>query len=105
MFARYGGDEFCVLLGISNQRDLLTVVKRIHDRLTGYNATSNKPYALSVSMGYAVYNPRDNMDNQQFMHYIDDLMYADKTKRHKKLKEEGIESIRESGITGILNKE
>lgn len=76
--ARFGGDEFCVILDISNSNDLEAAAARIKDCVKSYNDRSENPYTLSMSMGYAVYDCRSHMKTEEFQKLIDGLMYKDK---------------------------
>ena len=78
MLARYGGDEFCVVLDGANMAELDTIVKRIGDRLARFNAESDRPYVLSFSMGCRVYDPASSKTALEFQKEIDDLMYKQK---------------------------
>lgn len=76
--ARYGGDEFYIILDVSDQAILDETVARIHRCLEKYNMDTAKPFPLYVSMGYAVYNCRSNMEVEEFQKHIDLLMYENK---------------------------
>jgi len=80
--ARYGGDEFCIILDTSNEQTLIRVVNKIKRQLTAYNEMSLKPYKLELSMGYAVYDPDSGMNEKEFYNTIDAQMYEDKKKHH-----------------------
>lgn len=74
--ARYGGDEFCVVLDISNRDELEEIAGRINSCVEKYNESSAQPYKLGFSMGYAVYD--FHMKAEEFQKQIDTLMYEDK---------------------------
>ncbi len=80
--ARYGGDEFCIILDTSNEETLTTVVGKINRQLANYNEMSLKPYRLELSMGYAVYDPDSGMNAKEFYKKIDAMMYQDKKRHH-----------------------
>jgi diguanylate cyclase (GGDEF)-like protein len=80
--ARYGGDEFCIILDTSNEETLIRVVNKIKRQLAAYNEMSLKPYTLELSMGYAVYDPDSGMNEKEFYNTIDTQMYDDKKKHH-----------------------
>jgi diguanylate cyclase (GGDEF)-like protein len=80
--ARYGGDEFCIILDTSNEQTLIRVVNKIKRQLAAYNEMSLKPYTLGLSMGYAVYDPDSGMNEKEFYNTIDAQMYEDKKKHH-----------------------
>ncbi|MBB6631459.1 GGDEF domain-containing protein [Clostridium algidicarnis] len=76
--ARFGGDEFCIVLDISNKNELDCVIRRINDCTKKYNESSGKPYKISFSMGYAVYDYNSRMSVEEFQKQIDILMYENK---------------------------
>ncbi|HBK84698.1 MAG TPA: hypothetical protein DDZ53_01550 [Firmicutes bacterium] len=76
--ARFGGDEFCIVLDISDSVHLEEVVRRIDSCVDEYNRSGKKPYRLSCSMGYAVYDSHSGMDVEGFQRQIDALMYEHK---------------------------
>jgi diguanylate cyclase (GGDEF)-like protein len=84
--ARYGGDEFCIILDTSSEETLRTVVDKINRQLANYNDMSLKPYRLGLSMGYAVYDPDSGMSAKEFYNLIDGMMYEDKKRHHAKHK-------------------
>ena len=59
------------------------IVHRIEAELRYFNEFSAKPYHLSLSMGYGVYDPASGMDAQQFQKHIDGLMYSQKKAHHQ----------------------
>lgn len=77
--ARYGGDEFCIVLRSAEPEK---TAARIRKKLDEYNARSGRLYHLHFSMGYAVWHPQDHMSRTQFQEKIDRLMYEEKTRRH-----------------------
>lgn len=83
--ARVGGDEFCIILDISNKEELEQIVQRINTCFALYNETSNQSYELYFSMGYAVYDYNLHMKMDEFIKQIDILMYEDK-QRNKAIK-------------------
>lgn len=78
MIARFGGDEFYVILNISDQRGLDATVQRILKCLVVYNQQGVKPYQLNLSLGYAVYDYAAHLSVEAFQKQIDQLMYENK---------------------------
>ena len=76
--ARYGGDEFCIILDVSNNRDLEAMVSRINSSVEAYNKTKSNTFDLSFSMGYAVYDKDIYRGADDFLSAIDALMYQQK---------------------------
>ncbi len=81
LIARFGGDEFYIVLDDMNLESLLATVDRIDCSAKQFNEANLKPYKLSFSMGYDVYDPRTKWNPEAFQKHIDNLMYADKRKK------------------------
>lgn len=76
--ARYGGDEFYIILDISNMDELDAAACDIQNCIESYNQNCTESFELSVSMGYAVYDYTAHMNTEEFQKQIDDLMYENK---------------------------
>jgi diguanylate cyclase (GGDEF)-like protein len=81
LIARFGGDEFVVILDISSREMLEQAVKRIADNVEDFNNDSQKPYKISFSMGYDVYDVNSKLKPDDFFNHIDMLMYNNKKSR------------------------
>lgn len=76
--ARFGGDEFLIILDISGAKHLEATIDRIRENVRQYNESCRKPYKLEFSMGYAVYDYDANMKLNEFQKLLDTLMYEAK---------------------------
>ncbi len=76
--ARYGGDEFMVVMEIEHRRDLINAVNRLRENIAAFNEKSTAPYAISLSIGYDCLDCRSNTTIEEFGKHIDILMYRDK---------------------------
>ncbi len=74
--ARFGGDEFFVVTDLTKESELELVADRIRQSLKEFNCTGQKPYRLSLSMGYLVYDCAEHVKAEDFLVRIDRLMYA-----------------------------
>jgi diguanylate cyclase (GGDEF)-like protein len=83
--ARFGGDEFCIVLDISNISDLEAMVCRINNCLEKYNKSGTHLYELGFSMGYAVYAYHLHKSAEEFLKQVDILMYESKQAYKNKL--------------------
>jgi diguanylate cyclase (GGDEF)-like protein len=79
--ARYGGDEFIVILDINNRNMLEEVINRIYRTVDKFNNDNNRPYKLSFCMGYDLYDSMSEMDGDSFIKHLDMLMYDNKKKK------------------------
>jgi diguanylate cyclase (GGDEF)-like protein len=76
--ARYGGDEFLIVLDIADRAVLEETVGRIRESFAKFNESPTRPYRLSFSTGYDIYDMGSGMDPEQFVKRVDKLMYTDK---------------------------
>lgn len=81
LVARFGGDEFYVLLELSSSVALQSAIKRIYQTFESFNAGSALPYQLSISMGGTVYDPKNALSAEEFLRQVDHLMYTEKARR------------------------
>lgn len=83
--ARIGGDEF-VLLAIETDDDTAHVLlRRLRERLDHFNAKSERPYRLSLSVGIAHFDPGKPRSLDDLMAEADARMYADKQMKHSSI--------------------
>lgn len=73
--ARYGGDEFVILLVDTDEQTFQAVLSDIQAGVDRYNAISRLPVRLSVSMGYTRFTSADVDD---FFRAMDQNMYEKK---------------------------
>ena len=76
--ARYGGDEFIIILDMSNRIDLEAMVNRINKNVVKFNESGFQPYKIEFSMGYTFYDYYSHMNGDEFMKKLDTLMYENK---------------------------
>ena len=76
--ARYGADEFVVLLHETTESELKDLASKIELEVAMGNQASKRQYLLSVSMGYAVYDSSLFPDDKAFIEHLDTAMYAQK---------------------------
>jgi diguanylate cyclase (GGDEF)-like protein len=81
LIARFGGDEFYVLLELSSSSALKGAIKRIYHEFEQYNGSRSLPFLLELSMGGAVFDPQSGMSAEQFLRQVDQLMYQEKARR------------------------
>lgn len=80
--ARLGGDEFTIFT-INTTLDMLeSFQKRINSYVQDYNASSDKPYEVSISIGAVPFSYTDVNDIESLMNQADILLY--KQKKEKK---------------------
>jgi diguanylate cyclase (GGDEF)-like protein/putative nucleotidyltransferase with HDIG domain len=84
ILARYGGDEFLVLLSAATESDAVVFAERIHRAISDYDTGLVHPkhgeLRLGVSIGYSCF-PEEAQDWSMLLSLADQRMYADKTER------------------------
>ena len=84
--ARYAGDEFVVILPLSDEETLDHVVRRLRERFAAFSPRGGQ-YRLRLSIGQAVFDPRIDENGDKYIERLDSLMYREKeTKKALKRK-------------------
>jgi len=76
--ARIGGDEFVVLALESNITHPQNLTSRLQDTLETHNTNQKRVYDLSLSAGWACYDPDSPSSLKELMHRADQAMYEEK---------------------------
>jgi diguanylate cyclase (GGDEF)-like protein len=80
---RFAGDEFILLVKDTSDDEMKRIIKNIHDEVDLFNETEGREYKLSLSTGYAIYDPKsESLDD--FLKHMDDNMYEEKNLKHGK---------------------
>lgn len=83
VIGRIGGDEFAAVAVIKNE----DMGKEIRDRIILnsklFNQSSDKPYYIELSIGYAVYKWSEDLELNQMLSAADLMLYESKTKKRK----------------------
>ena len=78
---RFAGDEFILLVNNTSDDEMKKIVDNIRDELKMFNETENRPYKLSLSLGYTLFDlDKDTTDT--FFKRMDDNMYVEKAQKH-----------------------
>ncbi len=78
---RFGGDEFAVAFAHEEAgKKAEEVMKNIKKSIDEFNATGQKPYPISVSMGCVAYVPDANRTIESYIVEADRQMYQDKAR-------------------------
>lgn len=81
--ARFGGDEFVIIVHNTNQREMEKILARLSEGFARFNSGRTGLYPLRYSAGYGVFNPRKN-DVWQFMNNVDHMMYQNKNQKRSR---------------------
>ena len=76
--ARYGGDEFLIVLSLKKASEIDDIVKRLKTNVENFNRENIAPYDLSLSIGYDVFCLDGSITSDDFVNRIDNLMYEEK---------------------------
>jgi len=75
---RYGGDEFCLILDVSDEKSLQAAAFRIDQEFRMLDHADLVPFGPSFSMGYAVYDCEAGLSVEEFLKRVDTLLYENK---------------------------
>jgi diguanylate cyclase (GGDEF)-like protein len=76
--ARFGGDEFVVVMAVSERGDLQRAIDRLKENVASFNEGKSVPYTISLSVGYDCFQDKEDKSAKEFIRHIDDLMYRNK---------------------------
>ena len=78
--ARYGGDEFYMVLHTKNKFLVKPVINKIKLAFEQFYFFASMPHKISCSVGYDIYDPAKWSSFDMFERHIDKLMYKNKGK-------------------------
>jgi len=78
ILARFGGDEFAVLLTDCTGPAARAATERLTANLNRMNVKATSPYSLSLSLGLAQFDPNDQTGIATLLNQGDAAMYANK---------------------------
>lgn len=78
MLARYGGDEFAVIMPDSNDSAVREVALEIRDAVANLSKRKNLPYSMTVSGGYGKFTPGSGMTANDLIANADNNLYEQK---------------------------
>ncbi len=79
---RIGGDEFLLIFPDSSLKDTSLIKERINKRLKKLNENLNKPYKISFSIGFSVYDPANPVSIEKLIKIADAGMYKEKKEKN-----------------------
>ena len=79
--ARFGGDEFFVLLDLDSDEELQMVVDRINEEERLFAEKDNR-FVLQLSKGYDFFDANRFASIAEFETHLDELMYEEKQRHH-----------------------
>lgn len=85
MVARLGGDEFIIILETDRVEELEAVVARVRKAFGCLPDAGSRPYRLSTSVGYCVYDPDIDREPGRFLARLDAALYEDKQEKERRM--------------------
>jgi len=79
--SRYGGDEFVIIPKTNDPDKLKRLIDAIRIAVNEFNAKALKPYHLSLSLGFDIY---EGNNKDEFFALLDRHMYEEKRRKHGK---------------------
>jgi diguanylate cyclase (GGDEF)-like protein len=83
LIARMGGDEFCILFETGSEHEAEAALGRLQDAVDAANGQEGRPFILSMSAGFAMFDPQTPCTLDQLLGAADQKMYE-----HKRAKAE-----------------
>lgn len=81
IISRIGGDEFAVIPLKTTKEGMDIIEGRLTEAMEKHNATGNRGYKLSFSIGIACYDPKSPCSIDELLAQADSLMYRQKMNR------------------------
>ncbi len=73
--ARYGGDEFCIVLPSNMVVDAEEIIARVQQNVSNWNATHPNRKPIGLSIGYAQWDERIDINYESLLSRADQRMY------------------------------
>ena len=83
LFGRYGGDEFIAVGPCPPPDEIEKLIRQISESMSKSFESLNLAFILHASIGYAIIEPDDDADVEDYIERADKYMYAEKEKYHK----------------------
>ncbi len=82
IIGRIGGDEFTIIAADSVKNDVKFIKTRINEMLGAINNNLRKPFKVSLSFGFAVFDPQNNTKSfSEMIAEADKMLYREKRKK------------------------
>jgi len=76
--ARYGGDEFCIVLHSSAEVDAEELIARVHANVSLWNETHKQMRSIGLSIGFAEWDAQNDISYETLLARADQRMYEEK---------------------------
>jgi diguanylate cyclase (GGDEF)-like protein len=85
VLARFGGDEFIILLSRDAEARLRALPDRLREAFVLYNKTSDKPYYIEASCGVLSFVCHEDTRLDTLLHGLDAQLYANKIRKRSSI--------------------
>lgn len=82
--ARYGGDEFVIILPEYDECASKEVVQKVRDNFENFSNINKFSFQLSVSIGFAISTEKSDIKLENLLRKADESMYKDKAIYHQR---------------------
>jgi diguanylate cyclase (GGDEF)-like protein/PAS domain S-box-containing protein len=98
--ARFGGDEFCILVErIGGAEDAVRVARRVGESISEPFSVYGRRVSVTASIGIALRSPGQNLSADQLLREADAAMYQ--AKRKGRVRFELFEAVHDSGDSAV----
>ena len=73
--ARYGGDEFCIVLPANSEIDAEEIIARVEMNISEWNRTHTERKPIGLSIGYSVWSDQVDTSHETLIARADQRMY------------------------------
>ncbi|NMP36712.1 MAG: GGDEF domain-containing protein [Clostridiales bacterium] len=81
--ARYGGDEFVIVLEVTDIEKITRIIERIKNNCAVINSAEDALYKINFSIGCKAYDGSEKVTLREFLTDIDREMYLDKKRSYE----------------------
>lgn len=92
--ARLGGDEFVLFVHDASPTGLEAIARRIDEALVAFNAKKERPFVLSLSIGWTLSPAEDDRSLDALLAEADARMYEEKRKRGNSRSQRHLHAVR-----------
>ncbi len=79
--ARYGGDEFVIIMDVVNEKEVEDALDLLEKNLSAFNTESAAPYTLKLTYGVDLFSFDSELSSSDFLKRLDQFMYENKLKK------------------------
>ncbi|AEE14559.1 diguanylate cyclase [Thermodesulfobium narugense DSM 14796] len=81
LIARFGGDEFIVLVRCRSKKDSIQILERLKSKTNDFNSSKKLEFEITFSYGISEIKPDQLSEIENIIHQADQAMYLDKRQK------------------------